>query len=72
MCKPTHIAYVCFMYVYTTILPRVQRVKQQTSSTSVSCVRYNYIASRATCKATHIVYIYFMYYMQLYYLMYNV
>jgi hypothetical protein len=33
--RTTHIVYVCFMYVYTTLLPRVQRVKQHTSSTSV-------------------------------------
>ena len=26
-CKTTHIVYICSMYVYTTILPRVQRVK---------------------------------------------
>ena len=34
-CKTTHIVYISFMYEHTTILPRVQRVKQHTSSTSV-------------------------------------
>ena len=49
------------MYVYTTILPRVQRVQQHTSSTSVSCMKYDYIASRTTCKTTYIVYFCFIY-----------
>ena len=37
-CRTTQIVYVCFMYWYTTILPRVQRVKQHRSSTSVLCI----------------------------------
>jgi hypothetical protein len=42
------------MYVYTTILHRVQRVKQHTSSTSVLRVRYNYITSCAKCKTADV------------------
>jgi hypothetical protein len=38
-CKTKHIIYICFMYVYETVLPRVQRVKQYTSSTSVIYMR---------------------------------
>ena len=49
------------MYVYTTILHRVQRVKQHTSSTSVLRVRYNYITSCAKCKTAYIVHVCFMY-----------
>ena len=49
------------MYVYTTILHRVQRVKQHTSSTSVLRVRYNYITSCAKCKTAYIVHVCFTY-----------
>ena len=37
-CKTTQIVYICYMYVYTTILPRIQREKQHTSSTSILCM----------------------------------
>ena len=59
--KTTYIDYVCFMYEHTTILPRVQRVKQHTSSTSVICMIYHYITLCTTCRTRHIVYICFMY-----------
>jgi hypothetical protein len=36
--RTTHIVYICFMYEYATLLPRVQRVEQHTSSTSVLCM----------------------------------
>jgi hypothetical protein len=53
-CTTTHIVSVCFMYEHTTILSRVQRVKQHTSSTSVICMSIHlYILVYNVCNNTH-------------------